>query len=206
MTEGGKVSSEFGVPHAIRACPVSRVYIRQLVTSHHITLPSWQLPADQLWMDFLLSLAFPLYLPHDLAFTCFLGSACHVLPLAHSQVYWLCGGTHSDLFCFADVWAQPQVQLVTPSPRQAVGRKPVLGLGEKFVPESKYWCHMRKIFLAARASQRSDTLPGVVVIIIVTEGFQIYLCEDVVRMASVSRFLISRFLNNKDSLSPSGLQ
>lgn len=34
MTEGGKVSSEFGVPHAIRACPVSRVYIRQLVTSH----------------------------------------------------------------------------------------------------------------------------------------------------------------------------
>ena len=60
---------------------------------------------------------------------------------------------------------------------------------------------MRKIFLAAQASQRLDILPGVVVIIIVTEVFQIYLCEDVVRMVSVSRFL-----TNKDSLSPRGLQ
>lgn len=77
---------------------------------------------------------------------------------------------------FAGVWAQTQVQLVTPSPMQTVGRKPVLGLSEKFVPESKYRCHMRKIFLAAKASQRLDILPGVVVIIIVTEVFQIYLC------------------------------
>ena len=100
MTEGGNVRSESGVPHTTRACPVSRVFIRQFATSHHITLPSWQLPADQPWMDFLLSLAFPLHLPDDLEFTCFLGSACHVLPLAHSQVYWPCGGTHSDLFCF----------------------------------------------------------------------------------------------------------
>ena len=60
---------------------------------------------------------------------------------------------------------------------------------------------MRKIFLAAKASQRLDILPGVVVIIIVTEVFQIYLCEDVVRMVSVSRFL-----TNKDSLSPRDLQ
>lgn len=136
-----KALQSLGFPHAIRACPVSRVYIRQLVTSHHITLPSWQIPADQPWMDLLLFLAFPLYLPHDLALTCFLGSACHVLPLAHSQGYWLCGGTHSDLFCFADVWAQPRFSLLKEACSGAQGevcpRKQILMPYEEDLSSSK---------------------------------------------------------------------
>ena len=198
MTEGGNGSSEFGVPHTTRACPVSRVFIRQLVTSH--CHPDNFQQTNHGWIS---------YFPWLFLFICPMTWSS---PISWAQPVmfspWLTlkssdsvEGPTVTSSAFADVWAQPQVQLITPSPMQTVGRKPVLGLREKFVPESKYRCHMRKIFLAARASQRSDTLPGVVVIIIVTEGFQIYLCEDVVRMASVSRFL-----NNKDSLSPSGLQ